>query len=404
MAGARDSDKGVEMSTQEKRSCHFDLWVRFLKYIELDHDPFLDSLDQWSRPRIGVAFAKAYRAGQFETKGKNAVNQQIAGGTVDTALGNVAATFRANDRPDPFVDTDGKRHRLLQQQVKAYKKWDPKPKQQKAVPARVLRRILEKAITEKDAHVSDLIGGAFFFACRSCEYSEVQGERKTRVLELGNIQFLRNQLPVHQLDPNLAAADSVSITFVLQKNNVKYDSITMWATKPDEILCPVKRWARLVQRIRSYPGSNDSTPVNTFFDEGLQQYVTIKSTEIACALRTAARSIGEDNLGFKAIELGTHSIRAGAAMAMYLTDTPVYTIMLVGRWSSDAFLRYIRTQVQRFARGVSLNMVKSEDFFTVPAAASLEDLQTSNNRNNLAGRGLVSGLSDAARPRLSLYH
>ena len=91
-------------------------------------------------------------------------------------------------------------------------------------------------------------------------------------------------------------------------------------------------------------------------------------------------------------------------MAMYLTQTPVYTIMLIGRWSSDAFLRYIRTQVQDFARGVSRNMVQSEDFFTVPSSASLEDPRTSNHQYNLAGRGLVSGVTDATRPLFSLHH
>ncbi len=40
-----------------------------------------------------------------------------------------------------------------------------------------------------------------------------------------------------------------------------------------------------------------------------------------------------------------HSIRSGAAMAMYLGECPVFMIMLIGCWSSDAFLRYIRKQV-----------------------------------------------------------
>ena len=63
-------------------------------------------------------------------------------------------------------------------------------------------------------------------------------------------------------------------------------------------------------------------------------------------------------------------------MAMYLTQTPVYTIMLIGRWSSDAFLRYICTQVQDFARGVSQNMVCSEDFFTQsPLQQALKTLE-----------------------------
>lgn len=97
------------------------------------------------------------------------------------------------------------------------------------MPARVLRRLIERAVTEKDRHVADLIGGAFFYACRSCEYSSVQGERKTRIVEVGNIQFYKGRRELSHLDLLLADADTVTITFVLQKNNVKYDSITQWA-------------------------------------------------------------------------------------------------------------------------------------------------------------------------------
>ena len=37
-------------------------------------------------------------------------------------------------------------------------------------------------------------------------------------------------------------------------------------------------------------------------------------------------------------------------MAMYLGDCPVYSIMMIGRWSSDAFLRYIRKQVEQLIK------------------------------------------------------
>jgi len=44
-------------------------------------------------------------------------------------------------------------------------------------------------------------------------------------------------------------------------------------------------------------------------------------------------------------------------MAMYLAGVPVFTIMLLGRWSSNAFLRYIRKQVKEFSRGISAKMI-----------------------------------------------
>jgi len=65
-------------------------------------------------------------------------------------------------------------------------------------------------------------------------------------------------------------------------------------------------------------------------------------------LQRAAASLGSDSLGYTPDQIGLHSARSGAAMAMYLAGVPVFTIMLLGRWSSDAFLRYIRKEVQEF--------------------------------------------------------
>jgi hypothetical protein len=50
-------------------------------------------------------------------------------------------------------------------------------------------------------------------------------------------------------------------------------------------------------------------------------------------LHLAAASIGSDKLGFTPEQLGLHSARSGAAMAM-----PVFTIMLLGHWLSNVFL------------------------------------------------------------------
>ena len=75
------------------------------------------------------------------------------------------------------------------------------------------------------------------------------------------------------------------------------------------------------------------------------------------SLRAAVTAIGEEKLGFKSSEIGTHPIRSGAAMAMFLGECPVYTIMMIGRWSSDAFLRYNRKQVEQFSHNVAQRMI-----------------------------------------------
>ncbi len=53
-------------------------------------------------------------------------------------------------------------------------------------------------------------------------------------------------------------------------------------------------------------------------------------------------------------------------MAMYINKVPVYTIMLLGRWSSDAFLRYIRKQCEEFGHDVSTLMIQRRQLHHVP--------------------------------------
>ena len=56
----------------------------------------------------------------------------------------------------------------------------------------------------------------------------------------------------------------------------------------------------------------------------------VTSTHMIHALRDAVRAIGEVKLGLKKEDVGTHSIRLAAAMAMYLGKCPVFMIMLIG--------------------------------------------------------------------------
>ena len=56
----------------------------------------------------------------------------------------------------------------------------------------------------------------------------------------------------------------------------------------------------------------------------------ITGSQLLRQLRLAAAAIGKDILEFSPNDLA----RCGAAMAMCLAGVPVYTIMLLGHWSS----------------------------------------------------------------------
>ena len=250
--------------------------------------------------------------------------------------------------------------------------------------------------------MSQLTIGAFFFAMRSCEYTHTSGTKRTKLLRLRNIRFFVKHREIPHLDPHLADADSVSITFEYQKNDQRNVTITQHCTN-DAILCPVRAWAAVVHRVLSYPGSSPSSTVNTYLFRDSLTYVS--ASDVKRSLRAAADVLGRDRLGFAATDIGTHSLRSGAAMAMYLNAVPVYTIMLIGRWSSDAFLKYIRRQVQQFSTGVSVRMIQTPHFFTVPDAPNFQhDPRTPGNPFSLASQiGRVSRAEAARRPCFNLF-
>lgn len=268
----------------------------------------------------------------------------------------------------------------------------------------LLRHLASVRLTDEDVAISQLAIGAFFFAMRSCEYSRTSGERRTKLLRLNNIRFFEGHRLVPHDDPYLSQSDSVSITFEYQKNDMRDVTITQHCTN-DPVLCPVRAWASVVTRVRNYPGSSPDSTVNSFRYKGKTIY--IRSDAVRMKLRASAAALGKDRLGFSSDEIGTHSLRSGSAMAMYLNEVPVYTIMLIGRWSSDAFLRYIRRQVQQFSAGVSARMIRTSHFFTVPDTFNIiHDPRTPNNRNSLASNNFGSARQPTTPVRASfaLFH
>jgi len=171
----------------------------------------------------------------------------------------------------------------------------------------------------------------------------------------------------------------------MQKNEQKHETIIHGRTD-NPVLCPVKQWALLVNRIWSYQGTTENTQVSTVWRHDRREQIT--SRQVITSLLAACATIGSARLGFE--EIGTHSLRSGAAMEMYLAAVPVYTIMLIGRWSSDAFLRYIRKQVEQFSKDVAQKMLTHRSFGTIPDMAprtvSSEDPRQRNHRDNAETR------------------
>ena len=92
---------------------------------------------------------------------------------------------------------------------------------------------------------------------------------------------------------------------------------------------------------------------------------TINSAQVLPWLRAIVELIGESILGFSKDDIGLHSIRSGGAMAMFLAGISTVILRRIGRWSSEAFLEYIREQVESFTYGVAQRMLSHKHFFTL---------------------------------------
>ena len=108
----------------------------------------------------------------------------------------------------------------------------------------------------------------------------------------------------------------------------------------------------------------------------------MSSKTILKQLRDATKSAGEERLGLRAECIGTHSIRSGAAMAMYLAGVPSETIQLVGRWRSRTFMRYLRIQVPDSTLGVTARMTNRQTFYTI-ATDTADERQPENGGNQV---------------------
>ena len=253
----------------------------------------------------------------------------------------------------------------------------------------VLRKMHELAETEWDKAVTHLLIGAIFFAMRSCEYlrtSSRDGEKRTKIIRLGNIMFKKQGRILPNSSNELHTSDLVRIRFEYQKNDRRDVCIHMFGTD-DVILNPVAAWAATVYRVRTIPEANEHTEVCMFQSaEGVK--TQISSEHVRTKLRSIVDLIGIEELGFAKDDIGLHSIRSGGAMAMFLSGTAVIIIMRIGRWSSEAFLEYIREQVESFTIGVSQRMLQYEAFFnlnttntTVTETEELESPPTPANEN-----------------------
>ena len=92
--------------------------------------------------------------------------------------------------------------------------------QEKAFTPFFFRQLFHRSITNLQLTIANLAILGFFFAMRSCKYVQVtKGERKTKLITLGNIEFWgMNKKKLKPKNPKIFKAQAVLVTFEDQKN------------------------------------------------------------------------------------------------------------------------------------------------------------------------------------------
>jgi hypothetical protein len=279
--------------------------------------------------------------------------------------------------------------------LRGYEREDPPQRRQKAVTPALLLDLVDyaKGFPEWARHAADLIVGGYFFAMRVCEFCRTERPGRTQKLTLGDIVFRdQDSRVVDQRDPRLGEnAMFVTICFVDQKNGTKMEKRSHRKTG-QQIMCPVKAWARVVKRVRSQFRTNDDDKIPVCAYKEGHRATEITSSQVLQLLRGSCQfHDGENKYGIKVSELGTRSIRSGAAMALALNgNTSDQKIMMLGRWKSTAFLHYIRPQVLEWAGDAAQQMSTTKSFLDVGQRLKESKTERSSLPNSPTGEEMPS--------------
>ena len=304
-----------------------------------------------------LVFGLRYRRGG--QKGK-----PVRAGTVRDALSAIGKGFSDLDEPDPRLDSrTHKLHPVLHAFLRSMERADDPASRAYPANVTILRRLPRAldldhpTLGPLQLHTIHLVTVAFFWLLRPAEYllSPDSAESRSQAFHLCDVTFtIRGRicpapdaplndetgtpLCVGQFETAITCA---SLTFSDQKNAVKGEQISQ-LPNADPDLCPCKALGCIIHHLLTH-GASPTTPLYRFYNPALAKWSSIKPTYVTNALRHAAASC-QAATGIVHSLLSVRSLRPGAATALLCAQVDKDAIMLLGRWKSDAMLRYLRIQ------------------------------------------------------------
>jgi hypothetical protein len=181
---------------------------------------------------------------------------------------------------------------------------------------------------------------------------------------LQDVTFIIGEAAYNGTSIALGAIDSAgwsTLTFSNQKNAVRGEKIGH-SRSGHSRLCPVKLLGKRILHLRQH-NAPPETPLYTVYTPNGNRTVT--STLITQNLRHSAAAV-QHQTNVSPITISARSLRAASAMALLCAKVDKNHIQLVGRWKSDAMIRYLHAQAVPILENLSQRMVQHGQFTFLP--------------------------------------
>ena len=244
-------------------------------------------------------------------------------------------------------DRSGNTDFRLDRQLRSYAKEDPPSARVKPVPIQVVVEALRIAYapTQLDdglRAVADMICIGYYYLMRPGEHTKNSTDTAFRLID---VALYREQTRLNLLTApveQLQQASSLTLEFTTQKNGVKGEKITH-GRSGHPLACPVLAVVRRVCYHRLHQSPNTS-PLCQYYDT-VGRVHFVRSKDITVMLQTIIRlwpvTYPTDPLDIQPHEVTARALRAGGATALLVAGVDTNTVQLVGRWKSDAMIRYL---------------------------------------------------------------
>ncbi len=255
-------------------------------------------------------------------------------------------------------------------QIESFKRTDPATKKHLAVPVEVPNYIFRTTRNSTDRRmkaVGEMTLVAFYFLLRVGEYTHHgNGQRRTQQFRLQDIRFFTKDraIPLEQLHQDKDQVALVALTIDNQKNGRRGEVLSHHALAGDNICCPVRA---LVLRVLDLlkDGARPDTLLCAFRDSPKVAWQHVRSNDILITMKRAVPLCSEYIRNYDVKKIGTHSLRSGGAMALYMNKRDALTIQRAGRWTSNTFLEYIHSQLDVSSKGLAQSMSKATPFLNM---------------------------------------